>query len=339
MKTIAEVVAKMRADLTAVGGFENGMIYVPAEGVRTHIEALEAALAAPPNPLLLKGIGKIAGDGFKDETRIGEVIYAWNREHPAPHAPGQFPRLGNPVYAASTEQFDFRPVDEDELIAVVDKRIEELRMQVLTLQDEKRELLRTHAGAQAAAALAKLAAFPLTEHDEARPDRALFSAGDTSGDWTLKVADVLSARAALKGTPHAGGGRVLAWVVCGELDSTPDDHPPNWRMVTHAQTAADYLRNEMRMRVRPVCFADEVPAAQPSPAPQPDQAAMERAHNAGFVEAARIHGPQIERMADALRSIRAHCAEQPSALAAAIVATCDNGLQGAPQPAQEGATK
>ena len=27
------------------------------------------------------------------------------------------------------------------------------------------------------------------------------------------------------------------------------------------------------------------------------------------------------------------------ALAAAIVATCDNGLQGAPQPAQEGATK
>lgn len=201
MKTseaIKVITAKLRYDLTAVGGFDNGMVGVPAEGVRKVVEALEAALAVPPTPLLLKGIGKIAGDGFKDETRIGEVIYAWNREHPAPHTHGQFPRLGNPVYAASAEQFAFFPVEDDELIAVVDRRIEELRMQVQTLQDEKRDLLRTHAGAQAASCLAKLAAYPLTEHDEARPGRPLFSAGDTTGDWTLRVADVQHARAALK---------------------------------------------------------------------------------------------------------------------------------------------
>jgi hypothetical protein len=207
IEAIKVITAKLRYDLTAVGGFDNGMVGVPAEGVRAVVEALEAALAVPPTPLLLKGIGKIAGDGFKDETRIGEVIYAWNREHPAPHAPGQFPRLGNPVYAASTEQFSFRPLDDDEMVAVVDKRIEELRMQVQTLQDEKRALLRTHSGAKAAAALAKLAAFPLTEHDEKRPERALFSAGDTTGDWTLKVSDVLQAREALAAQevrqPHA----------------------------------------------------------------------------------------------------------------------------------------
>ncbi len=43
---IAGIVAKMRADLQAVGGFDNGMLGVPAAGVRTNIEALEAALAA-----------------------------------------------------------------------------------------------------------------------------------------------------------------------------------------------------------------------------------------------------------------------------------------------------
>lgn len=209
MKTIEViklVTEKLRRDITAAGDSGNGMVSMPAESFCSLVGTLVDCVAEQSPPLLLKGIGKIAGDGFKDETRIGEVIYAWNREHPAPHAPGQFPRLGNPVHAASTEQFAFFPVEDDELIAVVDRRIEELRMQVQTLQDEKRELLRTHAGAQAASSLAKLAAYPLTEHDEARPDRALFSAGDTSGDWTLKVADVQHARAALK----AGRGAVTA---------------------------------------------------------------------------------------------------------------------------------
>lgn len=77
-------------------------------------------------------------------------------------------------------------------------------------------------------------------------------------------------------------------------------------------------------------------------------AERERAHNAGFVEASRLHGQEIERLraalktandnherfergwylrGDALEAIKKHCEPQPSALAAAIVATCDSGLQ------------
>lgn len=77
-------------------------------------------------------------------------------------------------------------------------------------------------------------------------------------------------------------------------------------------------------------------------------AERERAHNAGFVEASRLHGQEIERLrvalkaananherfergwylrGDALAAIKKHCEPQPSALAAAIVATCDSGLQ------------
>jgi len=55
-QSIRAIVAKMRADLTAVGGFDNELLGVPAGGVRAHIEALEAALsaaeAAQPEPVL-----------------------------------------------------------------------------------------------------------------------------------------------------------------------------------------------------------------------------------------------------------------------------------------------
>lgn len=44
---IAAIVAKMRADLSVLGGFENGMVSVPASGVRVYIEKLEAALGEP----------------------------------------------------------------------------------------------------------------------------------------------------------------------------------------------------------------------------------------------------------------------------------------------------
>lgn len=83
-------------------------------------------------------------------------------------------------------------------------------------------------------------------------------------------------------------------------------------------------------------------------APLSDREAYERAYNAGFVEASRIHGAEIERLraalakaneqaerfergwylrGDALEAIKKHCEPQPSVLAAAIVATCDNGLK------------
>ncbi len=91
--------------------------------------------AQPVAPMLLKGIGKINGDGWKDTTRIGDVVYAWNREMPEPYAPGQFPRLGNPIWSASTQQYDFRAVPDDELPSVVDQAIEELRAEVGKLKD------------------------------------------------------------------------------------------------------------------------------------------------------------------------------------------------------------
>ena len=38
----------MRADLTALGGFDNRLLSVPAGGVRTYIERLENALKETP---------------------------------------------------------------------------------------------------------------------------------------------------------------------------------------------------------------------------------------------------------------------------------------------------
>lgn len=95
----------------------------------------QAAAATATRPLVLMGIGKINGDGWKDTTRIGEVIYAWNRPMPEPYAAGQFPRVGVPIWSASTAQYDFRPVSDDEAIAVIDRTIEELRMEVARLRD------------------------------------------------------------------------------------------------------------------------------------------------------------------------------------------------------------
>lgn len=45
--TLAEIVSKARRDLEAVGGFDNGLVGVPASGVRLLIERLEAAMAEP----------------------------------------------------------------------------------------------------------------------------------------------------------------------------------------------------------------------------------------------------------------------------------------------------
>lgn len=67
-------------------------------------------------PPILKGIGKIAGDGWKDTTKVGEVVYVWGAELQAPYAPGQFLRVGNDCgWTASRHQFDFAPATTDEV--------------------------------------------------------------------------------------------------------------------------------------------------------------------------------------------------------------------------------
>lgn len=67
---------------------------------------------------ILKGIGKKSGDGFKDTTKIGEIVFVWNSELPKPYASGQFPRVSAEHWSASTEQYDFYPATVDEVQAL-----------------------------------------------------------------------------------------------------------------------------------------------------------------------------------------------------------------------------
>lgn len=83
-------------------------------------------------PMILKGIGRINGDGWKDTTRIGEVVYAWNAELPRPYAEGQFPRVGCPGWSASTSQYDFTPATMNEAMEADGARHSDF----LTLKDE-----------------------------------------------------------------------------------------------------------------------------------------------------------------------------------------------------------
>ena len=86
------------------------------------IEPLYAAASPARTPMgepqVLKGVGKINGDGWKDTTSIGEVVYVWNAEKPSPYAPGQYPRIDNEGWSASTAQYDFSPASVDEVRAL-----------------------------------------------------------------------------------------------------------------------------------------------------------------------------------------------------------------------------
>ena len=116
--------------------------------------------------------------------------------------------------------------------------------------------------------------------------------------------------------------------------------PGNYMSKCH-RCGSTPIMDKRAVTCRP-CAEAMAAAPQPTEAalPAPSADAEDRARNAGFVDAARTFGPQIERMQDCLRSIREHCAVQPSALAAAIVATCDNGLRDASkQPAPASSVK
>lgn len=90
-------------------------------------EIERAMLAAAPTPAaqsagqevvawpIMKGVGKINGDGWKDTTKVGQVVYVWNTELPSPYMEGQFPRIGNEGWSASTKQYDFTPATTEEI--------------------------------------------------------------------------------------------------------------------------------------------------------------------------------------------------------------------------------
>jgi NTP pyrophosphatase (non-canonical NTP hydrolase) len=74
-----------------------------------------AAVGAAARPAILKGIGKINGDGWNDTTRVGQVVFVWNTEMPKPYKAGQYPRIGNQCgWTASTDQYDFTEATPEE---------------------------------------------------------------------------------------------------------------------------------------------------------------------------------------------------------------------------------
>ncbi|MBL4835770.1 MAG: hypothetical protein JKY26_17605 [Pseudomonas sp.] len=88
------------------------------EIIRQRDEVMQLA-----TPGILKGIARHSGDGFKDPTRQGDVVYVWDTELPAPAAAGQYPRVGNHIYSARNDQFDFTPVPPAQVRQLVDSLI------------------------------------------------------------------------------------------------------------------------------------------------------------------------------------------------------------------------
>jgi hypothetical protein len=62
-----------------------------------------------PRGPILRGVGKINGDGWKDTTRKGEIVFVYGSSLPPPYSAGQFPRVGNPIWSASLDQYEFSP--------------------------------------------------------------------------------------------------------------------------------------------------------------------------------------------------------------------------------------
>lgn len=86
--------------------------------------------------LVLKGVGKINGDGWKDTTFLGQIVYVWNTELPEPYKPGQYPRIGHPGWSASTGQYDFTPATAEEAKNAVESLVEELHYRITKLQSK-----------------------------------------------------------------------------------------------------------------------------------------------------------------------------------------------------------
>jgi NTP pyrophosphatase (non-canonical NTP hydrolase) len=84
--------------------------------------------AQAERPAVLKGVGKINGDGWKDTTRIGEVVFVWNTEMPKPYKAGQYPRIGNQCgWTASTEQYNFSPATPEQARGAIEGMLSKAR--------------------------------------------------------------------------------------------------------------------------------------------------------------------------------------------------------------------
>ena len=68
---------------------------------------------------VLRGVAHRNATWKEGDTSKGDVVYVWDAELPAPYVPGQFPRIGNEGWAASTSLFTFQPAIADEVNALI----------------------------------------------------------------------------------------------------------------------------------------------------------------------------------------------------------------------------
>lgn len=109
---------------------------------------------------VLKGVAKFGGDGFKDPTVKGQVVYVWNQEKPSPYKPGQFPRVGNGAgWTAERDQFDFTAASLDEIVDALETPLLEAKEKLRQIADAIKGYYRAmderkHAGEAQSAAFA-----------------------------------------------------------------------------------------------------------------------------------------------------------------------------------------
>lgn len=68
---------------------------------------------------ILKGVGKIDGDGWKDVTTRGEEVFVYGSPLPKPYAPTQYERVGAVGWTASDRQYDFVPASLREIVRLI----------------------------------------------------------------------------------------------------------------------------------------------------------------------------------------------------------------------------
>jgi hypothetical protein len=68
---------------------------------------------------ILRGVGRYTGDGWKDCTKKGQVVFTYGRQLPRPYGDGQYERVGNICWTASVHQFDFRRAHLWEILPLI----------------------------------------------------------------------------------------------------------------------------------------------------------------------------------------------------------------------------
>jgi hypothetical protein len=92
------------------------------QGPHTHREADNPVVAPKFREgrfAILRGVGRVNGDGWKDSTKKGEVVFTYGRQLPRPYGAGQYERVGNICWTASIDQYDFRRARFWEVIPLI----------------------------------------------------------------------------------------------------------------------------------------------------------------------------------------------------------------------------